>query len=237
MTSGVNSSTKRAKRPLRATARMPFTFHETSRIDFNVTTRTKPPRVAILPEVSSVPGSRRSRNAAVVIVALTVGALGFNACSVINKVRNAVHDIRGNKATIDAFTSKLQSGAPTAFEATYVTTGSAPTTIVYAAQPPNEVAFSDTPSGGSGDTTPVHLVVNASGEFACSQSSGGAWACDKLGTANASSENQILDLYTPAHWVNFLREFSLAAGLAGDKVSSSTMTVNGFTMNLSLIHI
>ena len=29
----------------------------------------------------------------------------------------------------------------------------------------------------------------------------------------------------------FLKDFSLAAGLAGDKISTSTMTVNGFSMN------
>jgi hypothetical protein len=177
------------------------------------------------------------RRAGVVVVALLVGALGFNACGVISKVKAAVHDIRGNKATIDSFNTKLQSGAATTFEATYVTTGSAPATIVYAVQPPKGVAFNDTPSGGSGVTTPVHLVDNSSGEYACSQpSSSGTgssnqWTCEKLGTANAATQNQIFDFYTPAHWIGFLRDFSLAAGFAGDKVTSSTMTVNGFNMN------
>src|SRR5579863_9679976 len=32
-------------------------------------------------------------------------------------------------------------------------------------------------------------------------------------------------------WVTFLRTFALAAGFAGDKVGTSTTTVNGFTMN------
>jgi len=164
--------------------------------------------------------------------AITAALLGLSACTTINKVRNAVHDIRGNKATIDSFTTKLQSGAAIPFEATYVTTGSSPATIVYAVQPPHGVAFDDTPSGGTGDTTPVHLIVNASGEFACSQqSSGSKWSCDKLGTVNAATQNKIFDFYTPAHWINFLKEFSLAAGIAGDKVSSSTMSVNGFSMN------
>jgi hypothetical protein len=162
-----------------------------------------------------------------------VAAFGLNACSVIIKVKNAVHDIRGNNATINAFNTKLQSDMATTFEATYATTGSAPATIVYAVQPPTGVAFDDTPTGGTGDTTPVHIVVNSSGEFACSQPSttGGPWTCQKLGTADAATENKIFDFYTPAHWVGFLRDFSLAAGLAGDKVSSSTMTVNGFAMN------
>jgi hypothetical protein len=170
------------------------------------------------------------RRTAVVAVTLTVALFGLGACSAISKVTTAVHDIRGNKATIDAFNTKLQSGAATTFEATYVTTGSAPATIVYAVQPPKGVAFTDTPSGGTGDTTPVHLVVNASGEYACSEGSGSTWTCQKLGTADAATQNTLFDFYTPAHWIAFLRDFSVAAGLAGDKVTSSTMTVNGFPL-------
>jgi hypothetical protein len=171
------------------------------------------------------------KKAAVAIVVVMVAAFGFSACSAIRKVRDAVRDVRGNQATIDSFSTKLQSGTATPFEATYVTTGSAPATIVYAVQPPEGLAFDDTPTGGSGDTTPVHIVVNSSGEFACSQSgSGSQWTCEKLGTADAATENKVFDFYTAAHWINFLKEFSLVAGLAGDKVSSSTMTVNGFAM-------
>jgi hypothetical protein len=51
-----------------------------------------------------------------------------------------------------------------------------------------------------------------------------------LGATSAAAENQIFDLYTPNHWISFLKDFSLAAGIAGDKVTSSTMTVNGFAM-------
>jgi hypothetical protein len=173
----------------------------------------------------------RLRMPGVVVVALMVAALGFNSCSVIKKVKTAVHDIKGNKATIDSFNAKL-SGAATTFEATYVTTGSAPATIVYAVQPPKGVAFDDTPTGGTGDTTPVHLVANSTGEYGCSQASASAqWTCDKLPPESAKTQNEIFNFYTPAHWIGFLRDFSLAAGFAGDKVSSSTKTVNGFAMN------
>jgi hypothetical protein len=165
-----------------------------------------------------------------VLVALTAVVGTMSACSTIDKVRNAIHDVRGNKATIDAFTTKLQTGAAATFEATYVTTGSAPATIVYAVHPPTGLAFDDTPTGGTGDTTPVHIVINTSGEFACTQP-GAQWTCDKLGSADATTENQLFDLYTPSHWVGFLREFSLAAGIAGDRVSTSSLTVNGFPMS------
>ncbi len=166
----------------------------------------------------------------VVGLALLVGTGCLASCAAIGRVKSTVEDIRNNKATIDAFSSTLQSGAAGPFEATYVTTGSAPATIVYAVQPPAGVAFSETPSGDSG--TPLHLVVNASGEFACTQPSspGSQWTCQKLGTADAATENKILDLYTPSHWISFLKDFSLAAGLIGDKVTSSSMTVNGFAL-------
>jgi hypothetical protein len=78
-------------------------------------------------------------------------------------------NIQGNKKTIDTFTSSIQSGAVT-FEATYKTTGSSPATIVYAVEPPKGLAFSDTPSGGGGGS--ADIIVNASGEYACSPPSG-----------------------------------------------------------------
>ncbi len=176
----------------------------------------------------------RFRMGGIVSVTL-VAVLALSACGIVNRVKNAVHTAEGNKATIDAFNTKLQSGAATTFEATYSTTGSAPATVVYAVQPPKGLSFSLTPSGGTGTTTPVHVVVNSSGEYSCTQPSGSTpsapWTCQRLGAANASTQNQIFGLYTPAHWIGFLRDFSLAAGFAGDKVTSSTMTVNGFNLN------
>jgi hypothetical protein len=180
-----------------------------------------------------VPGRRRRRRplVATVAVALAVSGVGLTGCSIVTKVKTVEHDVEGNKSTIDAFTTKVQSGESTAFEATYVTTGASPATIVYAVQPPQGLSFTDTPSGSS--TTTVDIVVNASGEYSCTppSSSGSSWTCEKLGTATAAAENQIFDLYTPAHWVAFLKDFSLAAGLAGDKVSTSTMSVAGFALS------
>jgi hypothetical protein len=158
-----------------------------------------------------------------------VSLVGLTGCSVVTAVKKIEHDVRGNKSTIDAFTTKIGSGGPTSFEATYLTTGSSPATIVYAVQPPNGLAFTDTPSTTGAAT--VDIVVNPTGEYSCSPGpSGAAPTCEKLGTATAASENKLFAVYTPAHWVGFLRDFSLAAGIAGDKVSSSTMTVNGFAL-------
>ncbi|HXQ62483.1 MAG TPA: hypothetical protein VN796_09125 [Acidimicrobiales bacterium] len=171
------------------------------------------------------------RLSAVVATALVLAGFGLTGCSIVKAAEKVKHDVEGNKATIDTFTNKIQSGAATTFEATYVTTGSSPATIVYAVQPPKGLAFTDTPSSGSG--AKIDLVVNATGEYSCSPPSGSSstWTCQKLGTADAAAQNKIFDFYTPAHWIGFLKDFSLVAGIAGDKVTSSTMAVNGFNMS------
>jgi hypothetical protein len=119
----------------------------------------------------------------------------------------------------------------TPFEATYTTTGSSPSTVVYAVDPPSGgLAFHETQTGSSAPN--VQVIINSSGECVCNQSgSGGAWSCQKLGKADAATENQIFDIYTPPHWVSFLKGVSLVAGLAGDKVTTSTMSLNGFDVN------
>ena len=175
--------------------------------------------------------AHHSRRIGSVAAALAMVGMLATGCSVVSKVRNAVHNVEGNKATIDSFTQNLQSGQSTAFEATYSTTGSAPATVVYAVDPSSGgLAFHDTQTGASASN--LQLIVNSSGEYACNLSGlGGAWSCEKLGQTAAASQNKIFDLYTPAHWIGFLKGVSLVAGLAGDKVTSSTMSLNGFTMN------
>jgi hypothetical protein len=159
------------------------------------------------------------RAGSLVAILVTVGVLGA-ACSALNKVQQAVHNVESNKATIDSFTQNLQS-----------TTGSAPATVVYAVDPASGgLAFHEAQTGANASS--VQLIVNSSGEYTCTQSgSGGAWSCQKLGTTSAASQNQIFDLYTPSHWIGFLKGVSLVAGLAGDKVTSSTRSLNGFDMS------
>jgi hypothetical protein len=182
----------------------------------------------------SVIAIARRPAAGVAVFALAICGLGISGCSVIKTVSRVVHNVEANKSTIDAFTTKMSSGEATAFQATYVTTGSSPTTVVYAVQPPKGLAFKETPSTSNADNPSVDIIVNSSGEFACtppSSGSGSTWSCDQFPAADATQENKIFDFYTPSHWVNFLRDFSLAAGFAGDKVSSSKLTVNGFDMS------
>jgi hypothetical protein len=170
------------------------------------------------------------RAAGLFVVAGLLLCLPLGACGVVKSVDKVAKDVHGNKATVDAFTQKLHNGETMPFEATYVTTGTSPATIVYAVEPPKGLSFTDTQAGSAGKPS-VDIVVNSSGEYSCVPPSGaGSWSCEKLDTESAAAENQLFDFYTPSHWVKFLGGFSIAAGFAGDKVTNSSMSVNGFSM-------
>lgn len=164
---------------------------------------------------------------------LAVAALliaGLTGCGLVHKINSVRHAVDANRAAIQAFTQGLKSGEATPFRATYVTTGGSPITITYAVQPPTDVAFKEK-AVGSG-TANLDLVSNSSGEYNCTSAGAtSGWACQKLGKAQAVAQNQIVNFYTPSHWVAFLQLFSTAAGLAGDKVTTSSMTVNGISMH------
>lgn len=165
------------------------------------------------------------------MILVLVGGLGLSGCSVVKKISTVVHAVHGNKATINTFSAKL-SAQPSDFEVKYTTTGAAPASIVYALdQASGGLMFTDTPSGSSGPS--VDIIVNSSGEYACTpgSSSTAADSCERLPPEDKANEAQLFEIYTPAHWVTFLKDFSIAAGFAGDKVTSSTMTVNGFALS------
>jgi hypothetical protein len=180
-------------------------------------------------------GSRRT--AATVAVALMLIGVALSGCGVVKAIKKVAHTVEGNKSTIDAFTTNHLSSTPTTFEATYVTTGSAPATVVYAVEPPKELVFKITPSSKGSSATAADIFVNSAGEYYCAPPSpsgavkGSRWTCEKLPKADASQYNAIFGFYTPSHWVTFLREAALAAAFAGDKVSTSSMSVNGFPMS------
>jgi hypothetical protein len=169
---------------------------------------------------------------------LLVGSLAVTGCAAIHNGETAVKagrsiekSVRGNQATIDSFTTNLKSSEGATFEATYKTSGASPATVVYAVKPPNGVSFTDTPSGKN-STGRVHIIANSTGEYFCGPPTGSQSAphCEKTAALGASTERGLFDFYTPAHWIGFLKGFSLAAGFAGDKVTSSTKRLNGFTM-------
>jgi hypothetical protein len=160
----------------------------------------------------------------------TVSCLSIASCGVVHAINRVEHDVQHNKTIIDEFNNGLKSGEAVPFEAVYKTTGANPATVEYAVKPPQDVLFTEDQSGGS--SSQVHIVVNATGAYSCTPpSAGGHWTCQRIGTANSVSRDAIVDVYTPSHWVNFLTAFSLAAGFAGDKLSTSDITVNGFAMH------
>ena len=155
--------------------------------------------------------SFRSRTGILMASVVAIGVVA-TGCSAVSKVKQEVHNLEANRAKVNSFTKNLQSTKDTPFEATYTTTGSSPSTVVYAVDPASGgLAFHETQTGSSASN--FQVIVNSSGEYTCNHSgSGGAWSCQKLGQAAAVSENQVFDIYTPSHWVSFLKGVSLVAG-------------------------
>jgi hypothetical protein len=178
----------------------------------------------------STPRAARAGRAAVAVVAATLLVGAASGCSVVRTINNVRHGIDSNRAAIKTFTQGLKAGESMAFSATYVTTGSSPTKIVYAVQPPHDVSFMQTSTGS--DSSSLDLVSNFQGEYSCTSATpASGWTCMKLGRAQAIAQNELVSLYTPSHWIAFLETFSVAAGFAGDKVTNSTKTVSGISMN------
>ncbi len=199
-------------------------------------TSSREPRVrgAVVTAEQQTPRRQGGRWAtAALLTVLMLAAVALTGCGVVNDVRKVVHTVDTDRATIDAFTEKLKASKISSFEATYVTMGASHATVIYAVEPPRELAFKSSAPTSSGIGA-VDIVANSSGEYACSDevssgSSGGP-TCDKLAPLAAADENKIFSFYTSEHWIAFLRGFSLVAGLAGDSIGSSRLTVNGFPM-------
>jgi len=184
-------------------------------------------------------GHRTLAATAAVVVALALGGAALSGCSVVNKINKINNAVQGNKATIDTFTGKMSATSSLAYEATYATTNAGSTgsagTVTYAVQPPADLAFDFNPAvaGRSGGLGRTLVVTNSSGAYSCAlvPAPGSGWTCHKLGARADAMSNKLVTLYTPSHWVTFLQDFSIAAGFAGDKITTSAMTVNGFHLS------
>ncbi len=173
--------------------------------------------------------SQHHGRVALLVAGLALAGLVATGCSALSKVKQTYENVKNNKATIDSFTQNLNNSKSVPFSATYATSGSSPATVVYAVNPSSgELAFHLTETGAGASN--AQFIVNSSGNFACTQS-GASWSCQKVDKASAADEENLFNFYTPSHWVNFLKGVSLVAGLAGDKVTTSTMSVNGFSMS------
>jgi hypothetical protein len=162
--------------------------------------------------------------------------LGLSGCGVVSAVNKIKNSVQGNEGIIDTFAGKMSATKGLTYEATYATaTGGSPATVTYAVKPPSLLAFTFNPAiassaNGLGRTD---IVATASGAFSCAlvPAPGSGWTCRKLGTAAAAANNKLVVLYTPSHWVTFLQDFSIAAGFAGHKITTSTMTVHGIHLS------
>ena len=50
------------------------------------------------------------RRSGMFVIALALGGMLATGCSVVNKVKQEIHNVEGNKATVDSFTQHLQAG-------------------------------------------------------------------------------------------------------------------------------
>src|SRR5579862_1648121 len=130
--------------------------------------------------------TRAARAIPVLLGAMLFAGFSLSACTLVKTASKVAHDVENNKSTIDAFSNKVKSAESVPFQATYVTTGSAPATIVYAVKPPNGLLFEDTPTktstASSSGVSGFEVVVNPSGEYACTppSASNSKWTCQKL---------------------------------------------------------
>jgi hypothetical protein len=137
--------------------------------------------------------TRSGRFGRMLMTCVAIGVLAAG-CSVVNKVKTAVHTVESNRTTVDSFTQNLQANASSPFAATYSTTGSTPATVVYAVDPAHGgLAFHSTQTGANASN--VQVIANSSGEYACNQSGSGPWSCQKLGQADAANENKLFEVY------------------------------------------
>ena len=62
-------------------------------------------------------GAGHRHTAAILAGAVMLGSLGLAGCGVVSAVKKIANNVASNRATINDFTSKLQSGEAIAFEA------------------------------------------------------------------------------------------------------------------------
>ncbi|HEY5273007.1 MAG TPA: hypothetical protein VIJ34_07205 [Acidimicrobiales bacterium] len=184
-----------------------------------------------MPDLS---GGRRGHVPVSLFLVLSVAALGLSGCGVVkaiehhveNKVLNAV---TGHNKVMNNFTTKINTNINAAYEATYVTTGSAPATITFATSPPKDFFF----EGGS---STGRLLQNSTGSYTCLKSTSGGWSCTKLSASTFDTAKVAYALYSGKYWVTFLRIYSTVAGLAGVTIKASSMTVNGFPLSCVVVN-
>jgi hypothetical protein len=111
-------------------------------------------------------GASYAARVAAAVVGLIALSFGLASCSAVSKITTAVHDLTTGNAALNALTSKIKAGESLTYDATYETTGSSPSTIEIAAQPPSDFAYISPASNGSGAS---EIIESSAGSFSCTQ--------------------------------------------------------------------
>jgi hypothetical protein len=159
----------------------------------------------------------------------------------------AIHNAIKAEGTLKALNANLQKSESATYQATYVTTGSAPATVVVAQQPPHNYSVDVAQSGNRGA---FQYIANSTGFYACTEGTAGStgssgatgststsaagaapgWSCFKFGAGQSGQYNAVGELYTPQYWYPVLEAAATVGALAGLDVKSSTMSVNGINL-------
>jgi hypothetical protein len=131
----------------------------------------------------------------------------------------------GGGGGLSALASSLQTGQTRTYDAVYKATESSGTseTVEYAAVPPSEFAVIVTSSSGVGE-----YIETTGHAYACNQkTSGGAWTCIDFGAAGLGAYADLVQIYQGKYWYTDVEAIKSYSGLAGFKVSNSSMSVAG----------
>ena len=137
--------------------------------------------------------------------------------------------VAGGGSGLDALAQSLQNGQTQSYDATYKVTNSNGQTesVEYASSPPSNYAVSVTNAGGN-----AQYIGTAAHSYACNQKSGGgAWSCFDLGTSGLGAYAGLVQLYQGKFWYQDVVAIKAYAGLAGFKVSTSTRSLAGQSLN------
>jgi hypothetical protein len=172
---------------------------------------------------------RRLARPAALLLSVAAVTLALSGCSVVK----AVHALATGNKSLNNLTKQLQTNENAKYSVTYETTGSSPSTVQYAQDPPTNFAYISPGTNNSGGS---EIVQNSTGFYDCSQassssgSSGGQWTCLKVSAAQTGTYTDLFQFYTGAYWYTILDAYSSIAALAGVRITSKTMSVNGFSL-------
>ena len=87
----------------------------------------------------------------------------------------------------------------------------------------------------SGDSSSYDVTYVTTGSAPATIHYASTWTCLKLQGAEVSTDKLMYALYSGSYWIDFLKIYSVAAALHGVTITSSTMSVNGFSLQCAVV--